>query len=231
MMLKKFTGASTREALKKLREDLGEEAVILSTKQTASGTEILAALAEDLPAAVQRPTSGALSTHTGMGEPFAAPVVSAGMPNMVKRDVQPVSWKRIEEVREQERAQEREASQSRDVHREPPMAVRNASLREQEMEMTRPVMEELRQMREMLSEQMSVLNWRTAMEKNPARADLWRDLTEAGFSAVFARTVVEKLPDTLSGEDSRRWLGDVMTRNLNICPASDEIVERGGVYA
>jgi flagellar biosynthesis protein FlhF len=231
MMLKKFTGASTREALKKLREDLGDEAVILSTKQTASGTEILAALAEDLPAAVQRPAASSMPAHPGMGEPFAAPVVSANTPNMVKREVQPVSWKRIEEVREQERAQEHEASQLRDFQREPAAPVRTASLREQELEMTRPVMEELRQMREMLSEQMSVLNWRTAMEKNPARADLWRDLTEAGFSAVFARTVVEKLPDTLSGEDSRRWLGEVMTRNLNICPAADEIVERGGVYA
>jgi flagellar biosynthesis protein FlhF len=92
-------------------------------------------------------------------------------------------------------------------------------------------MDELRQMREMLSEQMSVLNWKAALERNPMRADLWRDLTEAGFSAVFARTVVEKLPDQLDEEESRRWLGDVMTRNLSVCAPSDEIVERGGVYA
>ena len=49
MMLKKFSGPNTREALKKLREELGEDAVILSTKQTAAGAEILAALADDLP--------------------------------------------------------------------------------------------------------------------------------------------------------------------------------------
>jgi len=156
MMLKKFTGASTREALKKLREDLGEEAVILSTKQTASGTEILAALAEDLPAAVQRPGTSSMPSHPGMGEPFAAPVVSASTPNMVKREVQPVSWKRIEEVREQERNQARETGGLGDYHRD--AGARAASVREQELEMARPVMEELRQMREMLSEQMSVLN-------------------------------------------------------------------------
>ncbi len=246
MMLKKFSGPNTREALKKLREELGEDAVILSTKQTAAGAEILAALADDLPdaggsgggsAGSSVPSHLPLSTslQPGTGEAFAAPVVSASSSSPSKRDVQPVNWKRMEDVAPSaslqaatDRASER--TTRRDVNSAAAASLSPVAASAMDA-ISRPLMDEIRQMREMLSEQMSVLNWRTALERNPVRADLWRDLTEAGFSAVFARTVVEKLPDAFNEEESRRWLAEVMARNLNVVNASDEIVERGGVYA
>lgn len=243
MMLKKFSGPNTREALKKLREELGEDAVILSTKQTAAGAEILAALADDLPQSGGPAASGAtaasvpshlpLSTslQPGTGEAFAAPVVSAGSASPAKRDVQPVTWKRMEDVAPSPALQAAtDRAARRDVNSTAGQSLSPAAATAMDA-ISRPLMDELRQMREMLSEQMSVLNWRTALERNPVRADLWRDLTEAGFSAVFARTVVEKLPDAFNEEESRRWLAEVMARNLNVVSASDEIVERGGVYA
>lgn len=240
MMLKKFTGPNTREALKKLREELGDDAVILSTKQTAAGTEILAALADDLPQSAGAAASAAAPGHLplttslqpGMGEPFSAPVVSAGSGGPAKRDVQPVTWRRIEDVAPPQAAQP--APTERAVRREaaPSFARGDDMADAASMEALRaPLMDELRQMREMLAEQRSMLNWKVALERNPVRADLWRDLTEAGFSAVFARTVVEKLPDHFDEESSRRWLAEVMARNLNVVSAADEMVERGGVYA
>lgn len=232
MMLKKFSGPNTREALKKLREELGDDAVILSTKQTAAGTEILAALADELPAGgapAQLPLSSSL--QPGVGEPFSAPVVSAGSGGPAKRDVQSVTWKRLEDVAP---AASQAPQTDRPTRREMPAQQSGATASGGHSAMdaiSRPLMDELRQMREMLSEQMSVLNWKTALERNPVRADLWRDLTDAGFSAVFARTVVEKLPDAFNEEESRRWLAEVMARNLNVVDSSDELVERGGVYA
>ena len=57
MKLKKFTAPTTREALQKLRAELGEDAIILSTKQTAAGTEVLAASSEDLDTVTEKPAA------------------------------------------------------------------------------------------------------------------------------------------------------------------------------
>jgi flagellar biosynthesis protein FlhF len=43
MIIKKFIAPSTRDALAMLRAEMGEDAIILSTKRTSAGTEVLGA--------------------------------------------------------------------------------------------------------------------------------------------------------------------------------------------
>ncbi|MBH1985225.1 MAG: flagellar biosynthesis protein FlhF, partial [Burkholderiales bacterium] len=47
MNVKKFTGASSRDALRKVREALGPDAVILSNRQADGVVEILALANDD----------------------------------------------------------------------------------------------------------------------------------------------------------------------------------------
>ncbi|MEK9816700.1 MAG: hypothetical protein VW447_06265, partial [Limnobacter sp.] len=74
MKLKKFTAPTTREALQKLRAELGEDAIILSTKQTAAGTEVLAASSQDLDTVTEKPaaTAAPLSWTKAERTQFAA---------------------------------------------------------------------------------------------------------------------------------------------------------------
>ena len=53
MNIHRFTAATTREALIKVRETLGDDAVILANRDTADGVEILASLEKTLDASLQ----------------------------------------------------------------------------------------------------------------------------------------------------------------------------------
>ena len=71
MNVKKFTASTSREALRKVRESLGPDAVILSNRQSDGVVEILA-LANDDAASLAMP-----APHSPMAEP--APSLDLGV--------------------------------------------------------------------------------------------------------------------------------------------------------
>ena len=93
------------------------------------------------------------------------------------------------------------------------------------------VLGEIKEIRQLLQEQMSMLVWKDSVERQPHRANLWKELTLAGFSPVLARTVVENMPSDIREDNAQQWLNDVMLRNLPVTQASEDIVDKGGVYA
>ncbi|MDX1668845.1 MAG: flagellar biosynthesis protein FlhF, partial [Limnobacter sp.] len=93
------------------------------------------------------------------------------------------------------------------------------------------MLEEIKQMRQMMKDQLSLMTWRDSMEKNPLRGEIWSQLNNAGFSPLFARTVAEKLPEGMTEEKAQDWLTQVLIRNLSIADQKDDLVDKGGVYA
>jgi len=84
MNLKRFTARTAREALVLVRESLGEDAVVLSTKPCADGVEVLAMAPEGM-AQVQRmasaPAAPALTTMPpAVASPAASPAPAAPKP-------------------------------------------------------------------------------------------------------------------------------------------------------
>ncbi len=73
MKVKKFVAATTREALRQVREALGPDAVILSNRQLASGVEIMALASADMSCLMAAPEPQAV-THK------SAPAVAAATP-------------------------------------------------------------------------------------------------------------------------------------------------------
>ncbi|MFN7836152.1 MAG: flagellar biosynthesis protein FlhF [Burkholderiaceae bacterium] len=201
MMIKKFTGATTREALRKLREALGDDAIILSTKQTAAGTEVLAALADDAALA-----------------PMFEPNASAAPPLLA------------EAVLAHSRAPE-PVVKAAPSFLSITQAASTVTQKTAEPTADSGLLDELREMRQILNAQMSMLSWRDVNERNPLRGKLWHELIEAGFSAVFARTVVEKLPEGMPEDYARQWVRDVLQKNLLVGGVADDLVEQGGVFA
>jgi len=242
MKLKKFTAPTTREALQKLRAELGEDAIILSTKQTAAGTEVLAASSQDLDkvtekAAPAAPVSPASWTRADRAQ-FASQQAVA--PAALQSPAQPTPAERI--------AQQVSAQRDVLINRSPlvhPIAQavapndmitdvakrRSIAASEAMASEQTEVLEEIKQMRQLLKDQMAMITWRDALEKNPKRGELWNQLTLAGFSPLFARTVVEKLPASLSDSQMQEWVMNVIKKNLNVVPAAKDIVETGGTFA
>ncbi|HEX4843681.1 MAG TPA: flagellar biosynthesis protein FlhF [Limnobacter sp.] len=246
MKLKKFTAPSTREALQQLRAELGEDAIILSTKQTAAGTEVLAASSHDLDAVTEKPTTASPASWTrSERERYAAQKqqTQAGL----APGKGPTAAERVAQQVEAQRAllaQPRLASQTAPAPATPAVALdpqdemlnavaqrRSQAASDAMAQEQTAVLEEIKQMRQLLKDQMNMLAWRDSLEKNPQRADLWNLLTQSGFSPLFARTVVDRLPGGLSESQMQDWAMNVLKKNLHVVPAEKDIVETGGVYA
>ncbi|MFM9971115.1 MAG: flagellar biosynthesis protein FlhF [Burkholderiales bacterium] len=92
------------------------------------------------------------------------------------------------------------------------------------------VMAELKEMKGLLTQQFETLAWNESLRKRPLRGVLLRELLGAGFGATLSRGITERLPDDYSEAESRRWLLEILARNL-LCQSDPDIVDEGGVYA
>ncbi|MDB5805692.1 MAG: flhF [Betaproteobacteria bacterium] len=90
---------------------------------------------------------------------------------------------------------------------------------------------EVKAMRAMLQGQLQGFAFRDMSQRRPLAMKFWREMSDAGFSATVTRTVVDKLPDDLTEVQARKWLGDVLSRNLRCADAGRDLVEAGGTYA
>ena len=82
MNVKRFTARSSREALAMVRQALGEDAIVLSTKPSGDGVEVLAMAPESMQQIERMATDGA---------PAAAPLMSSAAPAAQTRPVAPAA--------------------------------------------------------------------------------------------------------------------------------------------
>jgi len=243
MKLKKFTAPTTREALQKLRAELGEDAIILSTKQTAAGTEVLAASSSDLDLVTEKPATASAATAapaswTRADRAQFAAQEPARKPTAAEKIAQQVAEQRDVIINRQPAAPAQHAlpvSTPRDFPQDDMLSEvakrRTQAASESMASEQTAVLEEIKQMRQLLKDQMAMITWRDTLEKNPQRGELWNLLTQAGFSPLFARTVVDKLPANLTETQMQDWAMSVINKNLNVVPADKDIVETGGTFA
>lgn len=157
MSVQVFIAANPREGLARIRRELGDDAVVLSTRPHPQGVELLASAYRELatPAAAAAPDS---------------------------------------------------AGSSR-------------------------ILAELARLRGMLQNQLAGFAWGAARRRDPARVALMQALFAAGFGSSLARTLAARLPRGLDPDAARRWLRQVLIRNLPLQPRAPDLLARGGRYA
>ncbi|HEY4371375.1 MAG TPA: flagellar biosynthesis protein FlhF [Burkholderiales bacterium] len=90
---------------------------------------------------------------------------------------------------------------------------------------------EVKAMKALLQSQLQGFAFRDMSQRRPLAMKFWREMADAGYSATVTRTVVDKLPDDLNEAQARKWLGEVLARNLRCADAGSDLVEAGGTYA
>ncbi|MTV40257.1 flagellar biosynthesis protein FlhF [Duganella radicis] len=260
MNVKKFTASTSREALRKVRESLGPDAVILSNRQSDGVVEILA-LANDDAASLAMP-----APHSPMAEPApsldlgAIPAVPAGrveprfedeLPHMSP----PVAAKQAGLPQQPQRrvvashsslatkvaaaapapapAAPAKAAPSIDANQIAAMvSAAVASAKESAAAEMSGMMNEIRAMRGMMETQLAELSWGATQAREPHKTAVLRSMLAAGFSASLARYLIEKLPaNQRDAADSLRWMKTVLTRNLQTMANEDALIDQGGVFA
>ena len=206
MNVRKFVAASARDALRKVKELLGPDAIILSNRAGADGVEIMAVAAGDMEMIVPPEDKKTDKDYIvrlsrqGQAEPSVTRNARQKPPPLAPRPLPQIERKK------------------------PVEAPRQAEIVPAE------VMEEIRLLRRMVEQHLAGFAWGEAARSEPVKTEILRQMLDAGFSPRLARDLLATLPRELSTTQALAWARTAASRALLVDEAND-IIERGGVYA
>jgi len=216
MNMKKFVAGSSREALRLVRNELGDDALILSNRKVPNGVELVALAGTDIDGLTQHVPPAQHARQTEAARPIQA-----------TRQAQ--STHQAQSVSRAQPARQSALATASPIAVKPATAraVAKPSVEEVALQEQRGIMKELQSMRSLFQEQMASLSWLGAARGEAKRSGMMRDLLNAGFSPALARHLLEKLPE---GSDLS-WVRQVLGNNLKIASQQDDVVTCGGVVA
>lgn len=259
MNVKKFTAATSRDALRKVREALGPDAVILSNRPVDGVVEILALDNDDVAAlaspAIEEPQAPSFQAFDNDFDPepvfsrapaafapaapeprqpaprAAAPKLDpfAGQP-YVERRAAPAIEPEVPPTYVNRRAPAPEPGIDMAAMTQMMSAAIAQAKESAALEMS-GMMNEIRAMRGLMETQLAELSWNATAQREPQKAAVLREMLAAGFSATLARYLIDKMPATKDAADALRWIKTVLARNLTTIANEDDLLNRGGVFA
>lgn len=219
MKVKRFYAANIREAMRKVREELGAEAIILSNRRVSNGLEIIAAIDYD-EKLLKNPQTDAHS-KTKSSAPQSAPIIpSKPIPTPVAAPASMAS--------STPEAVETPKPASTPVITKP---VRPVTEKSQVVWSQDPLLvdmqNDIKRMQQMLEQQLSGLAWGDLGRRQPQRADLLEKLMHFGLTAKLS----VQLADAAVTQPEQGWsiALNALTQGLRV--GEDEILSEGGVVA
>jgi flagellar biosynthesis protein FlhF len=218
MKIKRYFAADMRQAIRKVREEQGPDAVILSNRRVEGGIEIVAALDYD---------EALVNEALGQSGPdkHQAPVTelrTAGAAAAQKNPVSPAYGYQVPAV-----------ASSAQVAPASPEAARTESNRSSIYWAQDPALVDMRreihELRGLLENQLAHLAWGDLQRRQPHTTELLRRLSELGLSSALCRSLAEQV-GAVSDEDQawRRALG-LLAHQLPV--TDDDILNSGGMIA
>ncbi|SEA42933.1 flagellar biosynthesis protein FlhF [Variovorax sp. YR216] len=209
---RRFFAATSREALRLVREALGAEAIVLSNRASAEGVEIVAMLESDVTQALQSaaPMEPVSAPAPVVPARVVAPAVAAEPPAPVAPVAAaiPAPAPVVAAPAAQARPEPQPAAAQTDV-----------------------VLSELHSMRGMIEEQLASVVWNDKQRQDPVRGRLLRTLLGAGFSARLSKALLEKLPTGQTYAQGMAFARSELIRALPVHEDEDALLSQGGVYA
>lgn len=211
MNIKKIHARTSREAMRKLREELGEDAVILSSNSVPGGVELMALPASDI-AALAQPVVEARSEPVPPPRPAPAPVPPSNIPQAV---TEPAALPFMQSMPQFA-----------------PMPALDMMPPAPDTAWLEQIMGEMRSMHENLRVQMQEMNWSDISRREPVKAWLTRELLSVGFSAGLAKNIAARLPAEISArEQATGWAKAMLARNLHTVDSEAGLLDQGGIFA
>lgn len=217
MQVKRFFAADMRQAMNRVKEELGADAAILSTRRLAGGVELTAALdysAQPLPARanpeleaeLRKTSQKILSAKTDFEQ--RAQIAAGGRDRQLLDSV-------LEHTAEVARLRPDEnPAQSR------------SAADQQELAQMRS---ELMGLRELIELQMGNMGWQGLRQQQPGQAALWRKLQQMGLPADVISNLMKKIPQDLQPRQAWKMVLALLARSVQT--PKDEPVMQGGVIA
>lgn len=216
MKIKRYLDRDMKHVLRKVREDQGPDAVILSNRRVDDGIEVIAAIDYD----------EALVRHA-LG-------VDAGSDTQINSDAfasiaedAPVLPEEPEAKVIADDLQVRKATDSVEVA--PAATLAGESNGSESTLSLESVHEELSAVRGLLETQLSGLVWKDNARKYPMRAQLLRNLARLGIAPDIANIIIDRLGPT--EEITNLWKPPLTTLAQTLPVVDDKLLENGGTIA
>lgn len=249
MNVRKFIAASARDALRKVKETLGTDAIILSNRSVPGGVEIMAVAARDMAMIVpstasdqpppRRPapavdTSEDYRISLSSARAVSAPPQRPHEPPAAPRAVVPPPAAPVEAPRTVNAGIPKTAGlRNLDAGRPAaPAEAPAAALRRSEAEVVPAVvMDEIRSLRKIVEQHLAGFAWGEAARTAPAKTEVLRQMLDSGFSPQFTRELIDDLPPEMDASQAMAWVKGAADRSLFTAGIDADIVDRGGIYA
>ena len=220
MNARKFIAASSRDALKLVRIELGEDAVILSNRKVPEGVEIVAVAGSELAHLSETRVSAGSAAEQRSPDRSS---LRAGNEAQVKENAKTqVSGRLSAQGASQAAALGAKVLEANTMRESAATSKTRDTTAEQQT-----LLSEIKTMRNMMQEQMARLSWSDMQQRDPVRGGLLRDMLNVGFSPMLSRQLLEKIP----ADGGLDWLRRILGHNLRVATVQEDVVARGGVYA
>jgi flagellar biosynthesis protein FlhF len=209
MKIVRHTARDMRQALRSIREQLGEDAIILSSRRLAKGVEVTAAV--DFDAGMGKAALMAAAEAAAANPPAEAPAATQ------RTDIVVAPPSRQEPPAPPELAP-------------PAFAEAAAPLLDAQPEAPAHAMgKELQALRRMLETQLAQLAWNDRTRRAPVHTELLRELTEIGIAQDLADHIVGQLDEGVDLTQGRRFALAGLSQYLLV--TGDRWLETGGRVA
>lgn len=231
MNVRKFIAATARDALRKVKETLGPDAIILSNRGIPGGVEIMAVAARDMemmvasperPAAARRVEppaavrSEAEPARTAIVTPASAAMPSASAPSVLPtRPPPPLAAKPPQPPQPPETV--------------PPDAGNTGKADAEVVSVA--VMDEIRALRRIVEQHLAGFAYGDQARAEPVKTEMLRQMLDAGFSPQFARELLAGLPRELEAGSALAWVKGSADQCMLTIGSDTDVVDRGGIYA
>ena len=241
MNVKKFVAPTARDALHKVKEILGPDAIILSNRGLpGGGVEIMAVAQREMAALAPSPVP--LKDVAPRIAPQGAPQAVAARPSdddytvslssqrapaAVPKAFVPPAARAAAEAPVARPAAPSLASRPMPRIEEPAAPAARA---EAEV-VPASVMAEIRALRQVVEQHLAGFAFGEAARSEPVKTEVLRQMLDTGFSPQLARDLLDGLPSDLDARQAQVWAKSAADRALRTLGSDHDIIERGGVFA
>jgi len=245
---KRFVAASAAEALKQVRRALGPDAMVLSTKETADGVEIMAITPDaldQLSTGINRSTGGGSSGSSGFsGELYSAPprrsgtstpaiphelVISDVIKSQRNLDGSPVyTPEQLGRGKSGESAAAGAAAKSSAARDAEVAASALAAASANAAEMNRLVLQ-MAEVKNLLQSHLASNFWSNLQQNAPAHADVVKTLINAGFSPKLCADIVQAIPKEGDTAALLKRVSDIVEALIKVQDPID-VFDEGGIF-
>lgn len=233
MKIKRFIACDMRQAMRRVRDDQGPDAVILSSRRVDEGIEIIAAVDYDesliREAVAQAGSIEGRPEQAGQAAARPPGAADAGRGPGVAGTAMPATQA---ETPRRTGAGQAAPKQAPAAFPAPSVSGRTGSAPPSDRFPSpefADMKHELAELRQMLQSQFSSLAWSDLGRRSPARARALREFTRMGLDPDVAGDIVARLPENLTTAQSRYLPMELLAERLRVLEG--EPIEKPGAIA